>query len=245
MLRPLPSYLTLACGLGAALLPSLASAGTVTVDATDSIYNANYVAVAGATAPVIVPLTAGGGVLTFSSVTGSVILNVGSGNNANNPDGVGSAGTNDQPGVSGTAGISGIVAPTAGYLAGTFLNGQESSPSHNAPAPLNFDAIGTSFSSLTPLDDQVFFIGDGLTGNGTGSIQQFVIPTDATELVLGFIDAPGYNGAPGSYTDNSGSFSATFNVPGSGTATPEPASLGIMGLGLAGVALLYRRQKSA
>jgi len=52
----------------------------------------------------------------------------------------------------------------------------------------------TSFTSLSPVPDQTFFIGDGLTGNGSGSRQQSAIPSGASELVLGFSDACNYNG---------------------------------------------------
>ena len=58
------------------------------------------------------------------------------------------------------------------------------------------NTIATSFASLSPLIDQVFFIGDGLTGDGSGSVQQFIVPTGATALYLGITDAPGYNGSP-------------------------------------------------
>jgi hypothetical protein len=49
-------------------------------------------------------------------------------------------------------------------------------------------AGGTGFSTLSPLLDQAFFIGDGLTGNGTGSTQEFFVLTGAMELVLGISD---------------------------------------------------------
>ncbi len=244
MSRRLTSYLALACGLSAAFLPSLAKSATVTVNATDAIYNyAGNVVGSGSTLPTVTPLAPGAGrTLTFSSVTGSVILNNGSGNNTSNADGFGAVAFNDQPGITGTAGLSGIIAPNAGYLVGAFLSGTETS-GQTAPATLNFDQIGTNFSSLSPLTDQVFFIGDGQVGTGTGIIQNFVVPNGATELVLGLVDALNYNGAPGAYGDNSGSFAATFNVvAGSSTATPEPASLGIIAVGLAGLAAVCRRK---
>lgn len=246
MSRRLTSYLAVACGLSAAFLPSLAKSATVTVNATDSIYNyAGNVVGGGSTLPTVTPLAAGSGrTLTFSSVSGSVILNNGTGSNTNNADGFGAVSFNDQPGITGTAGLSGIVAPNAGYLVGAFLSGTET-PGQTAPATLNFDQIGTNFSSLSPLTDQVFFIGDGQIGTATGLLQSFIVPSDATELVLGLVDAFNYNGAPGAYGDNSGSFTASFGVASAGsTATPEPASLGIIGIGLAGIGAVYRRRSA-
>jgi hypothetical protein len=114
----------------------------------------------------------------------------------------------------------GVFAPTGG-------------PSGAAPASLNFTSsgIGTSFTSLSPLLDQVFYIGDGLTGNGTGTVQQFFVPSGAGTLYLGISDAGFYNGAPGAYGDNAGFYAVYFDVAGAnsggggGTSAPEPSSL--------------------
>lgn len=158
-----------------------------------------------------------GRVLTFSSVTGQISFN--GGGNLNDADGIGN--TNSTNILSANS-ISGISFPNrAGYLVGVFLNG---SPSGAAPASLAYDAVTSSQTSYSPLIDQTFFIGDGLTGDGVGSLQQFLVPDDATTLVLGFADAPGYNGSPGSYGDNTGSFTASFAVSG---AAPEPGALAL------------------
>jgi PEP-CTERM motif-containing protein len=173
-----------------------------------------------------------GVVLTFSSVTGSVTLNNGSGNNANDPDGIGSA---SDIGVNSFDGISGVVGPNAGFLAGVFLGPSE--PADPAPLRLDFTVISTSFTSLSPQLNQVFFIGDGLTGNGNGTVQQFNVPVGATRLFLGLADAPNYHGDPGAYGDNIGSFSATFFVP-------EPSPLALFGTGtcLAGLCFWQARR---
>jgi hypothetical protein len=56
-------------------------------------------------------------------------------------------------------------------------------PTGAAPTALNYTTTSsTSSSSYTPLLDQTFFIGDGLTGNGSGTEQEFYIPSGATEL---------------------------------------------------------------
>jgi hypothetical protein len=67
--------------------------------------------------------------------------------------------------------------------------------------------IPTDFRILNPEIGQVFFIGDGLTGTGTGAIQAFVIPPAATHLYLGYVDScMGTNKTcPGCYGDNVGS----------------------------------------
>jgi hypothetical protein len=105
-----------------------------------------------------------------------------------------------------------------------------------APAGLDFTSIGTSFASLSPLLDQVFFIGDGLTGDGSGSVQQFIVPTGATVLYLGISDAPGYQGDPGAYGDNGGAFTTSFDVTSSGV--PDQSSALAL-LTLACVSLIF------
>ena len=118
-----------------------------------------------------------GRVLTFSSVTGQVTMDV-DGSNFEGPDG-GSYTSND---ITAANGISGILTPTVGYLAGVFLNGAVAGNRTSPPASLDFTAAGLSesFPSLVPLMTQTLFIGDGLTGTGTGAVQQFAIPDSAT-----------------------------------------------------------------
>jgi hypothetical protein len=114
---------------------------------------------------------------------------------------------------------------------GVFINATSAS-TLPTPASLDFYSLGTSFTSLSPLLDQVFYIGDGLTGDGSGSTQQFDVPAGATELVLGLGDAPGYNGNPGSYGDNLGAFNASFQV-GSSSAPDNSSTLGLSVLAMA------------
>ena len=208
---------------------------TVDVPAISDIYNAGHAtAVYDGGLPPSVSFTAGSSttVTVVTPSTETVTLN--SGGNYNNPDGIGAAVSTSSN--SGGDGISGITAPNAGYLVGVFENGTE--PSGTGPAALDFTSIGTSFSTLSPVLNQTFFIGDGLTGNGTGTIQQFQAPAGATELFLGISDAGGYNGSPGSYGDNSGDFFAAVTV------VPEPSSLALAGLGAAGFAV-WRRKRLA
>jgi hypothetical protein len=142
-------------------------------------------------------------------VTGTVTLNVGSGDNPNDPDGFGAASSDSS--TTAFDGISGISGPLAGWLVGVFETDTE--PANPSPTTLDFNMIGTDFTMLSPAINQLFFIGDGLSGNAAGSVQQFLVPANATRLFLGISDAPGYHGAPGAYDDNAGSFVATFNIP--------------------------------
>jgi hypothetical protein len=74
--------------------------------------------------------------------------------------------------------------------------------------------IKTDFTVLQPAIGQVFFVGDGLTGTGSGTHQSFLVPPTATHLYLGYIDScssSGYSG-PGCYFDNGGSITVSFAI---------------------------------
>jgi hypothetical protein len=98
--------------------------------------------------------------------------------------------------------ISGISsADGGGYLIGVFLAG----PVPTGPPPATLDFTGNrDFASLSPALGQTFFIGDGRTA--TGRPQRFHPPTGATRLYFGVGDAWHFEGPPGFYADNSGSF---------------------------------------
>jgi hypothetical protein len=125
-------------------------------------------------------------------------------------------------------GISGYRGPQ-GSLVGLFLN-DDNPLGATPPATIDFSSagIGASFASLSPALGQVFFIGDGKTGTGTGSLQQFYTPVSATKLFIGIADGWGFNGAPGFYEDNDGSY--FVNV--SATSVPEPSTVYLLGIGL-------------
>jgi len=123
------------------------------------------------------------------------------------------------------------------FLVAVFLGaGLPSSP---VPSIGDYGAGGALSSHngvYTPLIGQVFFVGDGLTGTGSGSIQQFVVPTGATRLFLGFADALNFAGEAGMYSDNFGSLDVNLQI-----LAPEPGTLTLFVLGLAGFVIGRKR----
>ncbi|HKX00766.1 MAG TPA: BACON domain-containing carbohydrate-binding protein [Bryobacteraceae bacterium] len=197
---------------------------TLTIPATANIFAAGRDSAFDGTVPPSFWFSAGSGaVVTFSNVTGSV--NCTTGAPMNGPDGsVSCAGGSTS--INSYQGISGIVdGHKSMFLAGVFLD--DSTPADPAPASLDFTS-NENFTTLAPQLRQVFFIGDGLTGDGTGATQQFQVPAGATRLFLGFADAFGFQGDPGYYSDNAGSLSATFILaggqPGACTYSITPSS---------------------
>jgi hypothetical protein len=232
--RPMKS-LNVAIASSVLALSSSAHAMSVTVPALANLFAAGQAAVTapggggGGMLPPSVGFIAGPGqVLTFSSVTG--FTDCCNSTPATNADG-GSAGPTT---ISAANGISGIKAPTLMFLAGVFLTA--AAPSGTAPASLDFTG-NTAFTSLSPLLNQMFYIGDGRTGNGSGTIQTFLVPTGATRLFLGFADSFAFS-APnhGFYDDNVGALQATFDITGGTSVVPVPAALPLLlsGLGIFG-----------
>ena len=113
---------------------------------------------------------------------------------------------------------------------GVFLT--DSALSQPAP-PLPDFSYNKSFTSISPLIAQFFFIGDGRTGTGSGDVQKFYVPETATRLYLGFIDS--------TFSDNLGSLTATVEI----NAVPEPFSFIVWSLlGAGGVGVSYQRRRS-
>ena len=198
--------LTMPWAAGAASLSPSGSSATLTVNATDNIYGAGLATPpdpggnGGGQVPVDVPIPSGTTWISFSDVNGTVANAVGA---SNGPDG--RTGSTD---ITPTGSISGLIdSASLFYMTGVFLDGPQPSPASTPPTTLNF-TDDHSFASLSPELDQVFYVGDGLTGTGTGDVQYFQVPSGATDLYLGFVDGSAFDGPPGTYSDNSGSLSA-------------------------------------
>jgi hypothetical protein len=90
---------------------------------------------------------------------------------------------------------------------------------------------------ISPQLGQIFFIGDGLTGSGSGVPQRFVIPAGATTLYLANLDSS-------TWSDDQGTYQVMITR---GLAPiPEPGTLRLAALGalLIGYQLRRRRQAS-
>ncbi len=209
-----------AAALAVLALPSWAATITITVPGIADVWLAgqpNGATLGNDIAPTNSPVLASssltltaGGVLSFSA-TGTT--NTGGGQTATSPDGTGSAGTIPANSLSGYGG-------PGEALIGVFIG--SGLPSGSSPATLDFStAAAQSAGIISPLLQQVFFIGDGLTGTGSGSSQQFTTPAGATRLFLGTADTVGNS------FNNTGSFNVTVsdNVPVSGTPEPGTALL--------------------
>jgi hypothetical protein len=189
-----------ACSKHAANAPS---ADTLRVPGTANVYLAGQPdgskCCSGDSAPAQSPVKAkvalaAGKTLTFS-VTGGVLHMPGK------PDA-----TPDGSEVASSPATNGISAATLPFNA---LVGVFTGATAQATPPANIDFTkpdpGTSFTKLSPQLGQVFFIGDGLTGKGTGQAQEFVVPEGATALYLGASDSYGW-------ANNVGELSVTIQV---------------------------------
>jgi hypothetical protein len=107
------------------------------------------------------------------------------------PDGAELATANTDVGAS--AGISGIRVRGLMPLLGVFTAARPGEP---VPPHLDFNLIGTDFTELHPAINQLFFIGDGLTGNGVGTRQKFWQPPGEAFLRVGFARSAVPGGPP-------------------------------------------------
>jgi hypothetical protein len=246
-LRVVTPCVAIALAIGMGSLTAHAGS-TVTIQGTSGIWLAgqpNGTIVTGyfgsdsapANSPVLVSVT-GGEVLTFTDVTGSTSV-----------DDVCFAGPDggcytDQSSFS-PAPASGDYNGPADALLGVFLNSGAGAPAINGSGVptgfvpgLDYQANSNGnegLGSYSPTLNQIFFIGDGLTGTGTGTVQQFTVPAGATGLYLGVADSVGAS------TGNEGSITADVNGAGS-SVIPEPSSFVFLGTGLIGLAGMVRRK---
>jgi hypothetical protein len=171
--------------------------------------------------PIYAGAVTGGTTLTFVGVTGGV--NYGGGVPTDGPNG--NAGllvnTLAYEGVNTINHIAGFTNAPVDSLVGVFLNG--SLPTSNAaPAVLDF-----SSPTLTPQLQQIFFIGDGSLGS-------IAVPAGATRLYLGTVDGVQWN-------NNSGAINVTVNGLVATSTAPEPATLALVGMGIASLVGVSRK----
>ncbi len=154
----------------------------------------------------------------------------------NGPDGGTFASSTTIPSV---GPISGFTAPLSGELVGLFIPAGDFS-GLAAPAGISYpDTSAFTLASYAPGLRQVFYIGDGLTGTGSGSTQTFAVPAGASKLVLGIADAYSFDDPAGYYNDDVGGYNVSYIAP---MPTPEPATFAAIGLGT--VAMLRRRKRA-
>jgi hypothetical protein len=181
-----------------------------TVPATSNIWGAGHVVPPGpagggaGTLPTMIELPCGvDRTLRFTAVTGQI--DYGGCCVPNGPDGVPFAPCEILP----WGGISGMLIDQGRFLTGVFLD--DSEPVDPAPGSLDFTG-SIDFASVGPDLGQTFFVGDGLTGTGAGSLQEFLVPDGATRLFLGVYDFYQCLGLPGGYGDNSGQFELSWSI---------------------------------
>lgn len=228
---------------GLVFFSASAFSDTLTVQATSNIYSAGHSVLPatiypGNFSPSSVFSAGANQVLTFSNVTGSIGCNFVI---TNGPDGTCYPGVNTT--VTSYGGLSGISADNKNmFLVGVFLDSTE--PSGAGPAILSYDfgspgGLNTSDLSFSPELNQVFFIGDGLTGTGSGLMQDFLVPSSASRLYLGFADS--FDSVPSYYADDVGSLTATFSIT-STAAVPESSSVLLVTGGLLVGLSCFRRR---
>jgi len=118
-------------------------------------------------------------------------------------------------------------------LIGVFLDNNLGAGT-GGPASLDYTlAVHTGLLIHTPGLNQIFYIGDGLTGTGDGVTQQFVVPVGAARLYLAVADSYG------SSLGNPGSLTVTFSDI---APVPEPETWAMLLMGLASVGIAVRRR---
>jgi hypothetical protein len=136
--------------------------------------------------------------------------------------------------------ISGINDPSNDFLTGVFLGPAQ--PTGAPPPALTFKTgqNGAQYSSLSPRLQQTFYVGTGRgVTAGTVQLSQVDVPAGATRLALGVADGYSFEGTPGYYSDDGGSYQATIEIaPAKVPGCPPPTgsvtgtSLGLLRLGM-------------
>ncbi|WP_337189237.1 PEPxxWA-CTERM sorting domain-containing protein [Phenylobacterium sp.] len=170
------------------------------------------------------------GVITFSAIGG---FNFSGGTPVASADGNGGTVNMANNPVTGIAGADGV---RWNALVGVFLN--DDGPIANDP-PARFATGQMGAATISPVLNQIFWIGDGLTGTGIGDVQQFFAPEGATRLYLGSTDGSGW-------FNNSGVSQVTITYTAlptnGGGVVPEPSTWAMMILGFGAAGAMLRRR---
>lgn len=184
----------------------------IDVTATSNIWGAGHATPpapdggGGGVLPSSVSLPAGTGrTLELTSATGTINFSGGAG--FTTADGYDAGGPISSPSY---GGISDVDAMRGQILVAVALDDFE--PADPAPPTGMQDSTAPSVTSIVLR--QQFFVGDGLTGTGTGQRQTFALPDAATRLYFGFGDSPSSTGLPGAYSDNLGTIAIMLAIRG-------------------------------
>ncbi len=198
------------------------------VDGRANVWDAGRTTPSSGILPPSYRFTPGAGkVITFSNVTGTAECS-GPGSvcpTMSGPDGAPGGFSGGALGP--TQGLSGIIDRSFGFsMVGVFLD--DNAPS-NPPESLDFTVA--TFTKINPKIGQVFWIGDGFSGTGAGTVQQFIVPPTATRIFIGLADGIGVACC---YDDNLGGFNVTMNMSSGGvpctySLSPNPITVGSAG----------------